>query len=173
MGSAYSSEDEAAAGASNEDMVSDIVKTVPGPRREDGDGMELPPTAAVHNSNTVQETSLETAKESMIVNNDGLSPMSPSPSSKKIVVAEAGLVLDKLPPIVDKVDLPPTPLTSQAVVKQRAKVYPRGSYPPTHKKAKEAKFVPYEPYKGAVAHMQEKKQGIHDKYMSFFEVQSC
>ena len=156
MGSAYSSEDEAAAVADKEDMVQE-VKMV-GPRREDGDGMELPPTASVHSSsNIVQEspkTSLDVTKESVIVNNEGVSP------NKKIVVPEAGLVLDKLPPIVDKVDLPPTPLTSSAVVKQKAKVYPRGSYSPSHKKAKEAKFVPYEPYKGAVAHIREKKQGM-------------
>ena len=42
---------------------------------------------------------------------------------------------------------------TDSIIREKPKVYPRGSYPPTHKRNKEAKFVPYEPYKGAVAFM--------------------
>merc|ERR1712227_852580 len=77
---------------------------------------------------------------------------------KKIELPEAGLSLEKLPPIRDKVDLPGPPLPGpRSVVKENPKIYPRGSYPPAVKKKKEPKFVPYEPYKGAVAFMEKDK----------------
>ena len=70
-------------------------------------------------------------------------------------VPEAGLRLTKLPPIRDKVEMPAR-VKSEDAVRERTKVFPRGSYPPSHRRAKEAKFVPYEPYKGAVACMERK-----------------
>ena len=39
---------------------------------------------------------------------------------------------------------------------EKARLYPRGSYPPSHRRSKEPKFVPYEPYRGAVAFMENK-----------------
>ena len=59
------------------------------------------------------------------------------------------LSLARLPPITDNVELKPK-LPTKPLVQEKAKVYPKGSYPPTVKKAREPKFVPYEPYKGAV-----------------------
>ena len=59
------------------------------------------------------------------------------------------LSLARLPPITDNVELRPR-LPTKPLVQEKAKVYPKGSYPPTVKKAREPKFVPYEPYKGAV-----------------------
>ena len=92
-----------------------------------------------------------------------------------IRLPEAGLVLTKLPPIRDTVSLPPAPqvgcgwsarghvtrthdLIGQASppVLCPARLYPRGSYPPSHRRGREAKFVPYEPYRGAVAFMENK-----------------
>ena len=51
----------------------------------------------------------------------------------------------------------PARVRSEEAVRERTKVFPRGSYPPSHRRAKEAKFVPYEPYKGAVACMERKE----------------
>eukprot|EP00088_Acartia_fossae_P061085 TRINITY_DN7332_c0_g1_i1.p1 TRINITY_DN7332_c0_g1~~TRINITY_DN7332_c0_g1_i1.p1 ORF type:complete len:545 (+),score=166.98 TRINITY_DN7332_c0_g1_i1:126-1760(+) len=92
-------------------------------RREEGDGMEKP---------ILVKTPSEIFK------------------STTLVLPETGVSLDNIPPIADKVDLSPVIPTS-ALVKQKAKVYPKGTYPPAVKKAKEAKFVPCEPYKGAVS----------------------
>ena len=64
--------------------------------------------------------------------------------------------LTKLPPIHDTVERPAL-VREEEAVRERAKVFPRGSYPPSHRRAKEAKFVPYEPYKGAVAFMERKE----------------
>ena len=64
--------------------------------------------------------------------------------------------LTKLPPIHDTVERPAL-VREEEAVRERAKVFPRGSYPPSHRRAKEAKFVPYEPYKGAVACMERKE----------------
>ena len=38
------------------------------------------------------------------------------------------------------------------------KVYPKGTYPPAVKKAKEARFIPCEPYKGAVSPLSNRHQ---------------
>ena len=38
-------------------------------------------------------------------------------------------------------------------------MYPKGTYPPAVKKAKEARFVPCEPYKGAVSPLGNKNSG--------------
>ena len=103
---------------------------------------------------------------------------------KVIRLPEAGLVLTKLPPIRDTVSLPPAPqvgcgwsarghvtrthdLIGQASppVLCPARLYPRGSYPPSHRRSKEPKFVPYEPYRGAVAFM-ENKPGKPSKFIS-------
>lgn len=92
-------------------------------RREDGDGMEKP---------TLTKTPSEIFKTACIV------------------LPETGVALDTIPPISDKVDIRPVPPTS-TLVKEMAKVYPKGSYPQAVKKAKEARFVPCEPYKAAVS----------------------
>ena len=51
-----------------------------------------------------------------------------------------------------------SPLIGQASppILEKARLYPRGSYPPSHRRSKEPKFVPYEPYRGAVAFMENK-----------------
>lgn len=121
--------------------ISDIHTTVihssgasqgEGGERQEGDGMERPPDVAV------------------------LSPSSgeskPVQAEKMIELPEAGLKLEKLPPIQDNVDLPPV-VPQSPLVAEKPKVYPKGSYPPTHRKNKEPRFVPYEPYKAAVATM--------------------
>merc|ERR1719234_1584111 len=71
-----------------------------------------------------------------------------------LLLPEAGgLVISKLPPIHDDVDLRPTPTKpgERLVAAEKAKVYPKGTLPPTVRKQREPKFVPYEPYKGAVS----------------------
>lgn len=45
---------------------------------------------------------------------------------------------------------PKTNLPSSPLVLEKPKMFPKGTYPPSVKKHREAKFVPYEPYKGAV-----------------------
>merc|ERR1719481_1597623 len=80
------------------------------------------------------------------------SPSARSSSERMIELPEAGLKMEKLPPIHDNVTMPPL-IRTDSIIREKPKVYARGSYPPTHKRNKEAKFVPYEPYKGAVAFM--------------------
>ena len=159
MGSSYSSEEEAEA----------VMEDVSVPAREDGDGMEKPPEASI-NKPTIDDESvavhtkvLEAVHEDVERINNKVSP-----PLKKIELPEAGLSLEKLPPIRDKVDLPGPPLPGpRSVVRENPKIYPRGSYPPAVKKKKEPKFVPYEPYKGAVAFMEKDKGKI--KYMKIFK----
>ena len=119
--------------------ISDIHTTVirssgdaQGGERQEGDGMEKPPDIAA------------------------LNPAAGEKAEKMIELPEAGLKLEKLPPIHDTVDLPPV-VPESPLVAEKPKVYPKGSYPPTHRKNKEPKFVPYEPYRGAVACMDGKK----------------
>merc|ERR1719391_617493 len=71
-----------------------------------------------------------------------------------LLLPEAGgLVISKLPPIHDNVDIRPTPTKpgERLMAAEKAKVYPKGTLPPAVRKQREPKFVPYEPYKGAVA----------------------
>merc|ERR1719234_1930020 len=71
-----------------------------------------------------------------------------------LLLPEAGgLVISRLPPIHDDVDLRPTPTKpgERLIVAEKAKVYPKGTLPPAVRKQREPKFVPYEPYKGAVS----------------------
>ena len=119
--------------------ISDIHTTVirscgdaQGGERQEGDGMERPPDVAVHSPSTGETK--------------------PAQTEKMIELPEAGLKLEKLPPIQDNVDLPPV-VPQSPLVAEKPKVYPKGSYPPTHRKNKEPRFVPYEPYKAAVATM--------------------
>ena len=66
-----------------------------------------------------------------------------------------GLVVTKLPPIHDTVSLRPSPKRpNQRLIAEKARVYPKGSLPPAVRKQREPKFVPYEPYRGAVAAME-------------------
>ena len=77
-----------------------------------------------------------------------------SAKPRNIFLPETGITLTKLPPIADKVDLLPKYPTAPLLRETPPRIYPRGSYPPAvaavKKAAKEPKFVPYEPYKGAV-----------------------
>jgi len=99
------------------------------------------------------ELKLDSDKSNEEANKSVSSVASPT---KFIEVPEAGLRLTKLPPIRDTVEMPAR-VRSEEAVRERTKVFPRGSYPPSHRRAKEAKFVPYEPYKGAVACMERKE----------------
>ena len=138
MGSSYSSEEDTEAEATKT-----VMEDVSAPAREDGDGMEKPPAASnnkpandgMDESETVIAQVLETVHEEVSRNNNKVSP-----SKKLIELPEAGLSLEKLPPIHDSVDLPgPALPASRSVVKQNPKIYPRGSYPPAVKKKKEPK----------------------------------
>jgi len=72
------------------------------------------------------------------------------------------LLLSKLPPILDKVELLPSIPTSPLVL-EKPKLYPKGSYPAAAaagRKTREPKFVPYEPYKGAVSHITDQPRKV-------------
>lgn len=113
------------------------VSSFPSPGREQGDGMEKPTAAISQPSELKPREILESfTKEKQIIE-----------------IPETGLKLDKLPPIIDSVDLPPV-VPKNPLVAEKPKLYPRGSYPPSGRRMKEPKFVPYEPYKGAVAFME-------------------
>jgi len=106
--------------------------------REQGDGMEKPIAPPTQTTEVKSTQNLDRA-----VNGKQL-----------IVIPDAGLTLDKLPPISDMVDLPPV-VPRNPLVAEKPKLYTKGSFPPSGKRLKEPKFVPYEPYKGAVAFMEE------------------
>jgi len=77
-------------------------------------------------------------------------PAPSCPPARNIYLPDTGIRLAKLPPITDKVDLMPNyPVTP--LLREKPRLFPKGSVPPgTVRKSKEPKFVPYEPYKGAV-----------------------
>jgi len=112
------------------------IPTEETPKRQQGDGMEV---------------SAPTKAQPEVM---GL--MSASPVSTGVTLPDTGLTLAKLPPILDKVDIQPN-MPDRPLVLEKPKVYPKGTYPPATKKVREAKFVPYEPYKAAVTHMQPRK----------------
>ena len=64
--------------------------------------------------------------------------------------------LAKLPPIHDQVEMPAR-VSAEDAVREQARVFPRGGHSTAHRRSKQAKFVPYEPYKGAVASMESKQ----------------
>jgi hypothetical protein len=79
------------------------------------------------------------------------------PAAKNITAAapiylpDTGITLAKLPPITDKVDLLPPNYPKAVLLQEKPRFFAKGSAPAgTLKKSKEPKFVPYEPYKGAV-----------------------
>jgi hypothetical protein len=79
------------------------------------------------------------------------------PAAKNIAAAapiylpDTGITLAKLPPITDKVDLLPPNYPKAVLLQEKPRFFAKGSAPAgTLKKSKEPKFVPYEPYKGAV-----------------------
>jgi len=119
------------------------------PGREQGDGMEKPTAAISQPSELKPREILETLTK----------------DRKLIEIPETGLKLDKLPPIIDTVDLPPN-VPKNPLVAEKPKLYPRGSYPPSGKRMKEPKFVPYEPYKGAVAFMEKNVMKGGDRKLS-------
>jgi len=130
---------------------------IPSPMREQGDGMEIPEAAVLSRTS---ETSVHLVPQTRItgISDDHFTSEAvdkekgsrqPSPSKTKtgvITLPNTGIKLEKLPPIQDFVEIAP-------VVPRTALVAER---PPTQvkigslKKNKEPKFVPYEPYKGAV-----------------------
>jgi len=123
--------------------------SLPSPGREQGDGMEKPAAAISQPSEQKPREILENFTK----------------VKQLIELPETGLKLDKLPPISDSVDLPPV-VPKNPLVAEKPKLYPRGSYPPTGKRMKEPKFVPYEPYKGAVAFMETSVRKGGDKKVS-------
>jgi len=159
MGSGYSSEEEAEDNVmgSSSNAFNQEVKVVPPkelsnvhtktsvpsvsvpavPGREQGDGMEKPAAAVSQPSEQKpNEIIIQLTKDRQLIE-----------------LPDTGLLLEKLPPISDSVDLPPI-IPKNILVAEKPKVYPRGAYPPSVKRMKEPKFVPYEPYKGAVAFME-------------------
>jgi len=110
--------------------------------RQQGDGMEGPANQSLP-SDTLPKTGSMTNSSTSIP--DGRLTLAKLPKT----LSDPCLSLARLPPITDNVELKPK-LPTKPLVQEKAKVYPKGSYPPTVKKAREPKFVPYEPYKGAV-----------------------
>jgi len=167
MGSSYSSEEES---EDVEDVPKhETVKVIEEPikAREDGDGMEKPPDVVKANISKEVIEPIKKETEETVSSLTSLasmpspilaatSPSARSSSERMIELPEAGLRMEKLPPIHDNVTMPPL-IRTDSIIREKPKVYPRGSYPPTHKRNKEAKFVPYEPYKGAVAFMDSNK----------------
>eukprot|EP00092_Neocalanus_flemingeri_P047282 GFUD01053543.1.p1 GENE.GFUD01053543.1~~GFUD01053543.1.p1 ORF type:complete len:474 (+),score=124.90 GFUD01053543.1:61-1482(+) len=153
MGSGYSSEEEMEdqnMKKSSSNAFNQEVKVVPpqqipnihsgnfpSPGREQGDGMEKPTAAISQPAELKPREILENFTQ----------------DKQLIELPETGLKLDKLPPISDTVDLPPV-IPKNPLVAQKPKLYPRGSFSSSGKRMKEPKFVPYEPYRGAVAFME-------------------
>jgi len=117
--------------------------SLPSPGREQGDGMEKP---------TEPVTQPAEMKPKEILDHF-------SKDANLIELPEAGLKLTKLPPITDTTVVIPPVVPKNPLVAVKPKMYPRGSFPPSSKRMKEPKFVPYEPYKGAVAFMETKRSG--------------
>jgi len=134
--------------------------TSPGRDREQGDGMEKPSEAVSQPSESKSREIVESMKQ-----DKQLLVKTVTQDKQLIIIPDAGLKLDKLPPISDTVDLPPI-VPNNPLVAEKPKVYPRGSYPPSSKRMKEPKFVPYEPYKGAVAFMDNNAKKSMDKKIS-------
>jgi hypothetical protein len=68
-----------------------------------------------------------------------------------IYLPDTGITLAKLPPITDKVDLLPPNYPKAVLLQEKPRFFAKGAAPAgALKKSKEPKFVPYEPYKGAV-----------------------
>jgi len=138
MGSVYSSQSDLENETDSQTAkMADVKEILTTPEREEGDGMEKP-CAPYKQSSTPEQNYTEQKRE----------------ENQVIEIPEMGLVLDKLPPIRDKVEIPPKQLQTRLVA-EKPRVFPRGQHPPNVKRSKEPKFVPYEPYKGAVAFMEE------------------
>ena len=115
--------------------------------RQQGDGMEVP-----------LATKPPTETVNMV------------PTTAPLVLPVTGLKMAKLPPILDKVELLPN-IPDSPLVPEKAKVYPKGTYPTSVKKKKGPKFVPYEPYKAAVTPFIDEKFQRRSSEMS--RTQSC
>jgi len=180
MGSGYSSEEEQETQDNKPSIMEaeDVIATDFG-GREQGDGMEKEEEQPVqtyedqqpHPSKSplldVQEKGVEEPPpppslcQSELLNSGPPSAPSIMESAGNIIRKPAGLllpeagglVISKLPPIHDDVNLRPTPRKpgERLVAAEKAKVYPKGTLPPAVRKQREPKFVPYEPYKGAVS----------------------
>jgi len=114
--------------------------------RQQGDGMEVP---------TSRKPTVDDAVKASAADILSLLPPSPAPAN---LLPDTSLSLTKLPPIMDKVELLPH-LPNAPLVLEKPKVYPKGRFPPGVKKNREPKFVPYEPYKGAVTSFTDKYVG--------------
>jgi hypothetical protein len=111
--------------------------------REQGDGMER------------EEPGVTRPAEELPTPESPLLPLPlPKVSTTFPLDWAGGLVLAKLPPIHDSVELRPGRPAGAKLLPDRAKVFPRGSLPPAVRRQREPKFVPYEPYRGAVTAME-------------------
>lgn len=178
MGSGYSSEEEQETQDNKPSIMEaeDVIARDFG-GREQGDGMEKEEEQPVqtyedqqqHPSKSplldVQEKEVEEPPPPSLCQSELLNsgpPSAPSMESEGNIIRKpaglllpeaGGLVISKLPPIHDDVNLRPTPTKpgERLVAAEKAKVYPKGTLPPAVRKQREPKFVPYEPYKGAVS----------------------
>ncbi len=114
------------------------VFVVSGSPRQQGDGMEEAPPSHAPASHPAAERPPAIA----------IVPTAAAP----IYLPDTGITLAKLPPITDKVDLLPPNYPKAVLLQEKPRFFAKGGSAPagTLKKSKEPKFVPYEPYKGAV-----------------------
>jgi len=154
MGALVSSEDdEGIVGSEDEPLKAPLQPEMTGipatttgdSERQQGDGMEVPTSRKP----TADDTAVKSSPAEIL----SLLPPSPAP-----LLRDTSLSITKLPPILDKVELVPH-LPNAPLVLEKPKVYPKGRFPPGVKKNREPKFVPYEPYKGAVTSFTDKNVG--------------
>jgi len=120
-----------------------------GAERQQGDGMEVPRAGKPLNDAGKPTTNLDAILTSTSTLPDAL------------------LGATKLPPVSDKVELLPNIPTSP-LVQERPKLYSKGTCQSGARKNKEPKFVPYEPYKGAVTSFTQKsvrKKSAENKFI--------
>lgn len=128
---------------------------IPSPTREQGDGMELPDAS---------ETLVNLLPQSKVMTLNSMGgPKVLDEKCRKvkteklmrsgiITLPETGIRLKKLPPIHDTVSLAPI-IPNSPLYAERMPTQIRNTQ--IRRKNKEPKFVPYEPYKGAVAKLED------------------
>ena len=117
------------------------------PGREEGDGMELPVVAPKMDPPPAHPSAA-------IITDSIVSDILVDASNAQIKLPDiGGLSLETLPPPRDDKFLDLSPPAKPLIAERKIKRYPKGSLPPAVKKQREPKFVPYEPYKAAVANM--------------------
>jgi len=135
---------------------------IPSPTREQGDGMELPDAS---------ETLVTLVPQSKVFVDDEqkkeIEEKFPKEKVKTekvtrtafMTLPETGIRLKKLPPIHDIVEIAPI-IPNSPLYAERPPMQIRSTQ--IRKKNKEPKFVPYEPYKGAVAKLEDKPRTKSD-----------